>query len=81
MASIALVGAYFYCINYHGESEKVIINVKEGQTYSTLSSLLKEKDLIKSELAYKIYIKLTIVSVILSVSSSSFASLLNVAGT
>ncbi len=57
MASIALVGAYFYCINYHGESEKVIINVKEGQTYSTLSSLLKEKDLIKSELAYKIYIK------------------------
>ncbi|MBQ6285464.1 MAG: endolytic transglycosylase MltG [Bacilli bacterium] len=57
VASIALVGAYFYCINYHGESEKVIINVKEGQTYSTLSSLLKEKDLIKSELAYKIYIK------------------------
>ncbi len=58
IASISLVGAYFYCINYHGKNEKVIINVKEGQTYSTLSSLLKEKGLIKSELMYKIYVKL-----------------------
>ncbi len=54
----SLVGAYFYLIGYHGKDERVIINIKEGQTYSTISSLLKENDLIKSELVYKIYIKL-----------------------
>ena len=40
------------------ESFKVIISVSEGQTYSTIASLLKEKGLIKSETAYKVYIKL-----------------------
>lgn len=54
---VALIGVYFYNVKYHGKNERVIINVKEGETYSTLSSLLKEKGLIKSELAYKIYIK------------------------
>ena len=58
IASICLVGAYFYLINYRGKSEKVIISVSEGQTYSTIASLLKEKGLIKSETAYKVYIKL-----------------------
>ena len=55
---LCLVGAYFYLINYRGKSEKVIISVSEGQTYSTIASLLKEKGLIKSETAYKVYIKL-----------------------
>ena len=54
----SLIGAYFYLISYHGKDERVVINVKEGETYSTISSLLKENDLIKSELVYKIYIKL-----------------------
>ncbi len=53
-----LLISYKKSINYHGKNEKVIINVSEGSTYSTISSLLKEKGLIKSELAYKIYIKL-----------------------
>lgn len=54
----SLIGTYFYLISYHGKDERVVINVKEGETYSTISSLLKENDLIKSELVYKIYIKL-----------------------
>lgn len=52
-----LIGTYFYLISSHGKNEKVIINVKEGLTYNTISSLLKENGLIKSEIAYKIYIK------------------------
>ena len=58
IAAICLIGAYFYLIGYHGKSEKVIISVSEGQTYSTIAGLLKEKGLIKSETAYKIYVKL-----------------------
>lgn len=38
--------------------EKILFEVTKGQTYSTLGSSLKEKKLIKSEFAYKIYIKL-----------------------
>ena len=41
-----IVGSYFYLIGYHGEDKKVTINVKEGQTYSTISSLLKEKNIV-----------------------------------
>ena len=52
-----LVGSYFYLIGYHGENKRVTINVKEGQTYSSISSLLKENGLIKSEIAYKLYVK------------------------
>ncbi len=55
---VVLFVSYKRSINYHGKNEKVIINVSEGSTYSTISSLLKEKGLIKSEMAYKIYIKL-----------------------
>ncbi len=58
LVGVCLIGTYFYLIGYHGNSEKVIISVSEGQTYSTISSLLKEKGLIKSETAYKIYVKL-----------------------
>ena len=54
----SLIGSYFYLIGAHGKNEKVIINVGEGGTYTTISSLLKEKGLIKSELAYKVYVKL-----------------------
>lgn len=57
LCACILVGTYFYLISSHGKNEKIIINVKEGLTYNTISSLLKEKGLIKSELAYKIYIK------------------------
>lgn len=54
-----MVFTYFYLI---GPSEKngkeVVVYVSEGQTYSSISSLLKDNKLIKSKVAYKIYIKL-----------------------
>lgn len=40
------------------ESVKVDFEVKENSTYLTIASELKEKDLIKSELFYKVYIKI-----------------------
>ena len=55
---VILVGSYFYLISSHGKDKKVIINISEGQTYTTIANLLKENNLIKSEIAYKIYVKL-----------------------
>lgn len=54
----ALVGSYFYLIKGGKDNETVNIYVKEGDTYSTISKTLKDNELIKSELAYKIYIKM-----------------------
>ena len=54
----ALVGSYFYLIKGGKDNETVNIYVNEGVTYSTISKMLKDNELIKSELAYKIYIKL-----------------------
>ena len=54
----ALVGSYFYLIKGGKDNETVNIYVNEGDTYSTISKMLKDNELIKSELAYKIYIKL-----------------------
>lgn len=53
-----MVGSYFYLITGGKDNETVNIYVNEGDTYSTISKTLKDNDLIKSELAYKIYIKL-----------------------
>lgn len=53
-----LVLGYFYLITGSKDNETVNIYVNEGDTYSTISKTLKDNDLIKSELAYKIYIKL-----------------------
>lgn len=39
--------------------EKVLFEVKNGQTYSTLGSQLAKQKLIRSEFAYKLYIKMT----------------------
>lgn len=40
------------------DSFEVTLDIDSGSTYYSISSLLKENDLIKSELFYKIYIKL-----------------------
>ncbi len=54
-----LIGSYFFMISSPSKSsETVNINVSSGQTYSTISSMLKEKGLIRNEFAYKIYLKL-----------------------
>ena len=54
-----MVGAYFYLIGApSSKSESVNINVSEGSTYSSIGGMLKDNNLIRSELAYKIYIKL-----------------------
>ncbi len=54
-----LVGTYFYLINYRSsDSETITINIGKGNSYGTIGSILKDNDLIKSELVYKIYVKL-----------------------
>ena len=59
-----IVGGYFYLIGSPSKkSETVNIYVSEGESYSTISSLLKKNGLIKNELAYKIYIKLNTPSI------------------
>ena len=50
---------YNYSISsVSNKSEEVIFEVQEGSTYSSLVNDLKEQNLIRSELFYKIYIKL-----------------------
>ena len=57
-ASIS-VGVYFYLIGSpNNKNESKIIYIEEGNSYSTIATVLKENNLIKSEIAYKIYIKL-----------------------
>ena len=51
-------GVYGYLLSGSKDNESVTIHVDEGGTYSSIASTLKEKGLIKSEMAYKIYIKL-----------------------
>lgn len=54
-----IVGGYYFLISAPAKSEEeVTINVGEGQTYTSISSLLKENNLIRNEVAYKIYLKL-----------------------
>ena len=43
------------------ETKEIIINT-EGYTYSTLGSVLEEKGLVRSELIYKVYVKLFVKS-------------------
>ncbi len=53
------IGVYFYLISPTSkENKEVNFYVAEGSAYSTIGSKLKENELIKSELAYKIYLKL-----------------------
>lgn len=53
------VGVYFCLIGApNNKSESKVIYIEEGSSYSTIATKLKENNLIKSELAYKIYIKI-----------------------
>ncbi len=55
----SVIGTYFYMLTSPSKSsEEVTISISEGQTYSTISSMLKEKGLIRNEIAYKVYLKL-----------------------
>ena len=55
----SLIGTYFYLISAPSkESKQVNIYVEKGSTYSTIAGILKEKDLIRSQFAYKVYLKL-----------------------
>ena len=42
----------------NNDGSEVSIYLDEGSTYSTIGSILKEKGIIRNELAYKIYVKL-----------------------
>jgi len=54
-----LIGGYFFLISAPSkESKDIKIYVEQGQTYSTIAHKLKENNLIRSELAYKVYLKL-----------------------
>lgn len=50
---------YFTSLNGTGNEEKIEFIVDKNATFSTLGKILKEKGLIKSDLSYKIYIKLS----------------------
>ena len=58
---LIIIGIFlFYLINLgpvSNESKTVEFEVKEGDTLSNLSVRLKKEGIIRSELAYKIYIK------------------------
>ena len=59
LACIGLVVTYFTMIkapNSNNETVSIVIN--QGDNYSSIAKLLKDNNLIKNELAYKIYIKL-----------------------
>lgn len=56
---ISLIVVYFINTGKVSDnSELVTFEVKEGSSFSSISSSLKENNLIKSELFYKVYIKL-----------------------
>ncbi len=53
------IGVYFYLISPTSKTnEEVSFYVDEGSAYSTIGSKLKDSGLIRSELAYKIYLKI-----------------------
>ena len=55
----SVVGVYFYLIGSpSNKSEQKIIYIEEGNSYSSIASLLKENGLIRNEFAYKVYLKL-----------------------
>jgi len=57
---ITLCLLYNYCIgSVDSKNDKIIlIEVKEGNTSSDIAQILKEKDLIRNEIAFKIYLKI-----------------------
>lgn len=56
---LSFVGVYVIETSSVGGSNKpVSVEIKEGDNYYTLCSTLKEKDLIKSEFFYKIFLKI-----------------------
>lgn len=60
-AILIIVGCTIYKINIgkvSNNSELIEFEVKTGQTFSTIGADLKEKNLIKSEFFYKLYVKL-----------------------
>ena len=59
VAAVVVVVMYFNGIkSVSKKSVEVVFTVNENETFSTLSDDLKKSDLIKSELFYKIYVKL-----------------------
>jgi len=46
-------------VNREKKSEEIIVEIPEGYGVSEIAELLKEKDVIKNELTFKIYIKLS----------------------
>ncbi len=59
ICTIILVGAYFYlCTAVSKDSKTINIYIEQGNTYSSIASKLKENGLIRSEIVYKVYLKL-----------------------
>ena len=59
VCALALFFTYKFMIKAPSDkSEEVTFTVKEGSSYGTIASSLKEKGLIKNEIVYKIYLKL-----------------------
>ena len=59
MLVFAAVGIYFYEIGpVNSNSKPILINIEKGDNYYNISDKLKEKNLIKSEFFYKLYLKI-----------------------
>ena len=59
MLVFAAVGIYFYEIGpVNSNSKPILINIEKGDNYYNISGKLKEKNLIKSEFFYKLYLKI-----------------------
>ncbi len=52
------VGVFFFLARGINKGESLTFNVKSGENYNSISDELKEAGLIRSELIYKIYIKI-----------------------
>lgn len=52
------IGVFFFMLAPVGKDDTgIVVQVASGETYSSMASILKEKDLIKSESVFKLYIK------------------------
>lgn len=57
--ALLLIGLFFFMLApVNNDNKDTTLHVESGETYSSIASTLKSKDLIKSESIFKLYIKL-----------------------
>ncbi len=66
VCAVFSVGIYFYLAGPVGGNRNVTFEIEEGSTFTSITQKLKEKNLIKNELGYKIMLKIKGVSTLKS---------------